>query len=62
MVGEEGKGLEEWDIHMLGCWVLLSHELLDVGLTLPVVGGANTVTCVAAGTTQGGVLVLKHSL
>lgn len=62
MMGEEGKGLEEWGIRVVGCWVLLSHELLDVGLTLPAVGGASTVTCVTVGTAQGSVFGLKHSL
>lgn len=45
MMGEERKGFVECDIPVVGCWVLLSHELLDVGLTLPAVGRASTVTC-----------------
>lgn len=62
MMDEEGKRLEDCDIRVVGCWVLLSHGLLDVGLTLPAVGRASTVTCVAVGTTQGSVFGLKHSL
>lgn len=62
MMGEEGKGLEECDIHVVKCWVLLSHELLNVGLALPAVGRASTVTHVAVGTTQGNVFGLKRSL
>lgn len=62
MMGEEGEGFEECDIRVVGCWVLLSQGLLDVGLALPAVGRASTVTYVTVGTTQGSVFGLKRSL
>lgn len=35
VMGEEGKGLGECGIWVMGCWVQLSRELSDAGPALP---------------------------